>query len=109
MSGAPPTLGETDLKGTMGIDGRQLMGDSRWTAHEILWNAVVVNVTTHWWFGPLLVSILISAGWKKSPGSAPTFRGRLDTPTAEPEQLSRPREGTVFRQRYRCGSVLLTW
>lgn len=65
MSGAPPTLGETDLKGTMGIDGRQLMGDSRWTAHEILWNAVVVNVTTHWWFGPLLVSILISAGWKK--------------------------------------------
>lgn len=30
----------------------------------MLWNAVVVNVTTHWWFSPLLAVIVISAGWK---------------------------------------------
>lgn len=49
----------------MDIDWHQLMWDERWTALEMLWNAVVINVTTHWWFGPLLAVIVISAGWKK--------------------------------------------
>ncbi|RZT64379.1 hypothetical protein EV140_0628 [Microcella alkaliphila] len=49
----------------MDIDWHQLIWDGRWTALEMLWNAVIVNVTTHWWFGPLLAVILISAGWKK--------------------------------------------
>lgn len=48
----------------MNIDWYQLLWDGRWTALEILWNAVVVNVTTHWWFGPLLLVILVSAAWK---------------------------------------------
>jgi hypothetical protein len=49
----------------MDIDLRQLIWEGRWAALELLWNAVVVNVTTHWWFGPLLAIIVISAGWKK--------------------------------------------
>jgi hypothetical protein len=47
------------------IDWHQLIWDGRWTAIEMIWNAVVVNVTTHWWFGPLLTVIVVSAGWKK--------------------------------------------
>jgi hypothetical protein len=49
----------------MDIYWHQLIWDGRWTALELLWNAVVVNVITHWWFGPLLAVIVISAGWKK--------------------------------------------
>jgi len=49
----------------MDIDWRQLIWEGRRTALELLWNAVVVSVTTHWWFGPLLAVIVITAGWKK--------------------------------------------
>jgi len=49
----------------MDIDWHQLIWDGRQTALEMLWNAVVVNVTMHWWFGPLLAAVVISAGWKK--------------------------------------------
>ena len=31
----------------------------------MLWNGAIINVTTHWWFGPLLAVIVVSAGWKK--------------------------------------------
>lgn len=49
----------------MDIDWQQLIWDGRALGLEMLWNAVVVNVTTHWLFGPLLALIVISAGWKK--------------------------------------------
>lgn len=49
----------------MDIDWHQLIWDGRWTALEMLWNAVVINMTTYWWFGPLLIAVVISAGWKK--------------------------------------------
>lgn len=47
----------------MNIDWYQLLWDGRWTALEILWSAVVVSVTSHWWFGPLLLVIVLCAGW----------------------------------------------
>lgn len=47
----------------MEIDWLGLIWESRWTAFEILWNAVLVNIATYWWFGPLLVVALIVAGW----------------------------------------------
>ncbi|ANJ25779.1 hypothetical protein [Agromyces aureus] len=49
----------------MDIDWQQLIWDARWTALELLWNAFVLNVAAHWWFGPLVVVLLILAGWKK--------------------------------------------
>lgn len=49
----------------MDIYWHQLMWDGRWMALKMLWNAVVVKVATHWWFGPLVVVILISADWKE--------------------------------------------
>ena len=49
----------------MDVDWRQLIWDGRWAALEIFWNAVLINVAAHWWFAPLVVIIVISAGWKK--------------------------------------------
>jgi hypothetical protein len=46
------------------IDWHQLVWDDRWTALEILWNAVVVAATTHWWFGPLLAAIVLGTSRK---------------------------------------------
>lgn len=48
----------------MEIDWIQLLWDGRWTALEMFGHALWVNVQTHWWFAPLLLVILISAGWK---------------------------------------------
>jgi hypothetical protein len=48
----------------MDIDWQQLIWDGRWLALEMLWNAVIVNVTAHWWVGPLLLVLVISAGRK---------------------------------------------
>ncbi len=47
----------------MDVDWSQLIWDGRWAALEILWNAIMVNVATFWWFGPLLVVLLLAAGW----------------------------------------------
>ncbi|MGN8551078.1 UNVERIFIED_CONTAM: hypothetical protein OHV15_00650 [Microbacterium sp. SLM126] len=48
----------------MEIDWQQLIWDGRWTALEMLWNAVLVNIATHWWFGPLLAIVVVGTGWK---------------------------------------------
>ncbi|KAF2414676.1 hypothetical protein B1729_03605 [Microbacterium sp. B35-04] len=47
----------------MEIDWSGLIWESRWTALEILWNSIIVNIATHWWFGPLLFLLLVAAGW----------------------------------------------
>lgn len=49
----------------MDIDCRGLIWEGRWTALEMLWNAVVINVTNYWWFGPLLLVIMMSTRWKE--------------------------------------------
>lgn len=48
----------------MNIDWSALIWQGRWTALEIFWNAVLVNIATHWWFGPLLLLMAIAAGAK---------------------------------------------
>jgi hypothetical protein len=65
MSAGAYIVSSKGPKGNMDIDLHQLIWDGRWTALEMLWHAVVVNITTHWWFGPLLTVLVIAAGWKK--------------------------------------------
>lgn len=48
----------------MSIDWLHLMWQGRWDAVVMIWNAVVIDVRTVWWFGPLLVVLLIVAGRK---------------------------------------------
>lgn len=49
----------------MEIDWHEIIWDGRRMALEMLWNAVVVNISAYWWFGPLVLAIVVSAGWKK--------------------------------------------
>lgn len=39
---------------------RNLMWEGRWDALVMFYQAVVTNVNAHWWFGPLLLSILVT-------------------------------------------------
>ena len=39
---------------------RNMMWEGRWDALVMIFQAVVTNVTTHWWFGPLLLFILLT-------------------------------------------------
>ncbi|MDR6907787.1 hypothetical protein J2X63_003495 [Agromyces sp. 3263] len=48
----------------MDIDWSQLVWQGRWTALEIFWNAILLNIATQWWFAPLLVMLVLAAGWK---------------------------------------------
>lgn len=48
----------------MEIDWLGLIWESRGTALEILWSAILMNIATHWWFGPLLFVLLLAAGWR---------------------------------------------
>lgn len=48
----------------MEIDWQQLIWDGRWTALEMLWNAVLFNIAMHWWFGPLFAIVVIGTGLK---------------------------------------------
>ena len=48
----------------MNIDWSHLMWQGRWDALVMTWNAVVHDVLTIWWFGPLLVILLIVGGRK---------------------------------------------
>lgn len=47
------------------FDPIQMIWDGRWMALEMFWNGIVMYATTFWWFGPLLVFILLAAGWRK--------------------------------------------
>ena len=40
---------------------RDLMWEGRWDALVMIFNALVTNVTTYWWFGPLLLLIAVTA------------------------------------------------
>ena len=39
---------------------RDLMWEGRWDALVMIFNALVTNVTTYWWFGPLLLVIFLT-------------------------------------------------
>jgi hypothetical protein len=49
----------------MNIDWSHMIWQGRWDALVLFWNAAVTDATTIWWFGPLLLILLISAGRKK--------------------------------------------
>ena len=40
---------------------RDLMWEARWDGIVMLGQALMTNIATHWWFGPLLVVIALSA------------------------------------------------
>lgn len=45
------------------IDGselRDLIWEARWDALGVIAQAVWTNVLTHWWFGPLLLVVLLT-------------------------------------------------
>lgn len=48
----------------MNIDWSQLMWQGRWDGLVLIWNAIVTDVLTIWWFGPLLLILLFAAGRK---------------------------------------------
>lgn len=49
----------------MNIDWSHVMWQGRWDAVVTIWNAIVTDVSTVWWFGPLVLVLLITAGRKK--------------------------------------------
>ena len=48
----------------MEIDWSTLIWQGRWSALEMFWSAIIVDVGTYWWFGPLLLVLILAAGWK---------------------------------------------
>ncbi len=48
----------------MNIDWIHLMWQGRWEALVMIWNAIVTDIQTIWWFGPLLIVLMIAAGRK---------------------------------------------
>ena len=48
----------------MNVDWMHLIWQGRWEALVMIWNAIATDVQTIWWFGPLLVILLILAGRK---------------------------------------------
>jgi hypothetical protein len=61
----PPVLSK-QLAGRddVNLDWPQLMWKARWDALAMIWNAIVNDVAAHWWFGPLLLVLVIAAGRK---------------------------------------------
>ena len=51
----------------MTIDWVHMMWEGRWQALVMIWNAVVTDVRSIWWFGPLLLLLLVAAGRKGLP------------------------------------------
>lgn len=49
----------------MNIDWSHLIWEGRWQGLVIIWHAVVTDVRTLWWFGPLLVLGVVTAGKKR--------------------------------------------
>jgi hypothetical protein len=47
------------------IDVVQAIWDGRWMALEMMWAGVVTSASTHWWFGPLFILLIVTAGRKK--------------------------------------------
>lgn len=48
----------------MDINWVHLIWQGRWEALVMIWHAIVTDVQSIWWFGPLLIVILIAAGRK---------------------------------------------
>lgn len=48
----------------MNIDWLHLMWQGRWDGLVMIGHALVTDVQTIWWFGPLLLVIVIAAGRK---------------------------------------------
>ena len=48
----------------MNIDWSHLMWQGRWDGLVMLWHGVMIDVQTIWWFGPVLVLLLIVGGRK---------------------------------------------
>jgi hypothetical protein len=47
---------------------RDLIWEGRWDALVMIFHALVTDVMTYWWFGPLLVVILLTGtrkGWMR--------------------------------------------
>ncbi|WP_103663352.1 hypothetical protein [Microbacterium sp. CJ77] len=44
---------------------RDLFQQGVWQGLVLLWHALWVNALTYWWFGPLVLAILITAGRRK--------------------------------------------
>lgn len=47
------------------IDVVQVIWDGRWMALEMMWAGIVASASTNWWFGPLFVLLIVTAGRKK--------------------------------------------
>lgn len=48
----------------MDINWSEILWQGRLDALVMMWNAVVIGVGTYWWFGPLLVVLVIADGPK---------------------------------------------
>lgn len=48
----------------MNIDWSHVLWQGRWEGLVLLFNAVVLDARTIWWFGPLVVLLLVFAGRK---------------------------------------------
>jgi len=46
----------------MNIDWMHLLWQGRWEALVLIWNGVVTDVEKIWWFGPLMVLVLVVVG-----------------------------------------------
>lgn len=44
------------------IDVRGWIWEGRWDALVILWNAGIAAAGQHWWFGPLVIAVVVLAG-----------------------------------------------
>lgn len=48
----------------MEINWSELIWQGRLDGLGILWDAILINVATYWWFGPLMGLLIVAAGWK---------------------------------------------
>lgn len=62
MSHPSVSLWATSLEELVDIDWSHLIWQARWSGLETLWAAVLVNASTYWWFGPLVVVMLVKSG-----------------------------------------------
>lgn len=44
---------------------RDTMWQARWDGLVLIWQAIWASVLAHWWFGPVLLVALITAGRRK--------------------------------------------
>lgn len=48
----------------MDIEWSHLLWQGRWDGLVMLWQAIIADVQTFWWFGPFLVVLIVAAGRK---------------------------------------------